>query len=51
MSVAVLPIAAEQGWSSSTRGLVLASFYWGYIITQIPGGTPFFFAILLQRIS
>ncbi|ESO02282.1 hypothetical protein HELRODRAFT_65417 [Helobdella robusta] len=25
-------------WDSQTRGLLLASFFWGYAITQLPGG-------------
>ena len=25
-------------WDSGTQGLILASFFYGYIITQIPGG-------------
>lgn len=25
-------------WDSSTQGLILASFFYGYVITQIPGG-------------
>ena len=25
-------------WDSQTQGLILASFFYGYIITQIPGG-------------
>merc|ERR1719458_2241661 len=25
-------------WDSATQGLVLASFFYGYILTQIPGG-------------
>ena len=28
----------EFDWDSDTQGLVLGAFYWGYIITQIPGG-------------
>jgi len=25
-------------WSESLQGIILSSFYWGYIITHIPGG-------------
>ena len=25
-------------WDSGTQGLILASFFYGYIVTQIPGG-------------
>lgn len=29
---------AEFKWSSETQGIVLSSFFYGYIITQLPGG-------------
>ena len=38
MSVAVIPMAAELGWSASDRGLVSSAFFWGYSATQIPAG-------------
>lgn len=38
LSVAIIPISKEQDWDPDTQGVVLSSFYWGYIITQIPGG-------------
>jgi MFS family permease len=25
-------------WSQTEQGLVLGSYFWGYIITQVPGG-------------
>ncbi|XP_053602667.1 vesicular glutamate transporter 1 isoform X1 [Plodia interpunctella] len=28
----------EFDWSSRTKGLVLSSFFYGYIVTQLPGG-------------
>uniref|UniRef100_A0A224XBP6 Putative inorganic phosphate cotransporter n=1 Tax=Panstrongylus lignarius TaxID=156445 RepID=A0A224XBP6_9HEMI len=28
----------EFQWSESTQGLILSSFFWGYVITQVPGG-------------
>lgn len=38
MSVAVIPMAEELGWSASDRGLVSSAFFWGYSATQIPAG-------------
>lgn len=38
MSVAVIPMAKELGWSATERGLVSSSFFWGYSMTQIPAG-------------
>lgn len=38
MSVAVIPMAAELGWSATERGLVSSSFFWGYSLTQLPAG-------------
>lgn len=28
----------EFEWSESLQGLILSSFYWGYVITHLPGG-------------
>lgn len=28
----------EFDWSEKTQGMILASFFWGYVITQMPGG-------------
>jgi MFS family permease len=28
----------QYKWDDPTRGVVLSSFFWGYIFTQIPGG-------------
>ncbi|KAK9124406.1 hypothetical protein Sjap_014008 [Stephania japonica] len=38
MSVAVVPLAAARGWSSSFLGVVQSSFLWGYIFSSILGG-------------
>lgn len=38
MPIAVIPMAAELRWSLVQRGLVLSSFAYGYILTQLPGG-------------
>ena len=38
MSVAVIPLAKQFGWSATDKGLVSASFFWGYALTQIPAG-------------
>ena len=38
MPIAVIPMAVEFRWSLVQRGLVLSSFAYGYILTQLPGG-------------
>ncbi|BBN14491.1 hypothetical protein MPTK1_6g12180 [Marchantia polymorpha subsp. ruderalis] len=38
MSVAIIPMAHQLGWSASTSGLVQSSFFWGYCLSQLPGG-------------
>lgn len=38
MSVAVIPMAKELGWSATARGVVQSSFFWGYTLTQVPAG-------------
>ncbi|KAK9193442.1 hypothetical protein WN944_004139 [Citrus x changshan-huyou] len=38
MSVAVVPLAAKFGWSSSFLGIVQSSFLWGYIFSSVIGG-------------
>jgi fucose permease len=30
--------AAQFNWDPETVGLIHGSFFWGYIVTQIPGG-------------
>jgi len=37
MSVAILPMEDKYKWGSSTAAIVLSSFFWGYIILQLPG--------------
>ena len=38
ISVAIIPMAAQYGWGDSEKGLVLASFFVGYLATQVIGG-------------
>jgi len=38
ISVAIIPMAEQFGWSDTQRGLVLSSFFVGYLITQVLGG-------------
>lgn len=39
ISVAIIPMAKQFGWSDTERGLVLSSFFVGYLITQVLGGS------------
>ena len=38
ISVAIIPMAETHGWSPQTQGLVLSSFFVGYLLLQIVGG-------------
>eukprot|EP00762_Andalucia_godoyi_P005771 ANDGO_07010.mRNA.1 Sodium-dependent phosphate transport protein 1 len=38
ISVVVVIMSDDYGWSSSEIGIILASFYVGYVMTQVPGG-------------
>ncbi|KAK9828655.1 hypothetical protein WJX72_001353 [[Myrmecia] bisecta] len=39
MSVAILPMAKEFGWAPGVQGIIQSSFLWGYMATQVLGGT------------
>ncbi|MCB1686036.1 MAG: ACS family MFS transporter [Pseudomonadales bacterium] len=38
ISVAIIPMAEDLGWSMSTQGTVLSSFFVGYLLLQVVGG-------------
>jgi MFS transporter, ACS family, solute carrier family 17 (sodium-dependent inorganic phosphate cotransporter), other len=38
ISVAIIAMQEQFGWSASTKGLVLSSFFLGYLLFQLPGG-------------
>jgi len=38
ISVAIIPMAEDLGWDRGTQGLVLSSFFIGYLVLQIGGG-------------
>ncbi|WJX90397.1 putative anion transporter 6, chloroplastic [Trifolium repens] len=38
LSIAIIPLSHQFGWNSSTAGLVQSSFFWGYALSQLPGG-------------
>jgi ACS family sodium-dependent inorganic phosphate cotransporter len=38
ISIAIIPLAHAKGYSDAERGLVLSSFFWGYLWFQLPGG-------------
>lgn len=38
ISIAIIPMAEQFGWSDTERGLVMSSFFAGYMVTQVLGG-------------
>ena len=38
ISIAIIPMAAENAWSASTQGVIMAAFFLGYLTLQIPAG-------------
>nr|XP_010913348.1 probable anion transporter 6, chloroplastic isoform X2 [Elaeis guineensis]XP_010913349.1 probable anion transporter 6, chloroplastic isoform X2 [Elaeis guineensis] len=38
LSIAIIPMSHQFGWNSSTAGMVQSSFFWGYALSQLPGG-------------
>ncbi len=38
ISVAIIPMASEFGWDRTLQGVILSSFFYGYLATQIAGG-------------
>jgi len=39
ISVAAIPMKEQFGWSETTKGIVLSSFFVGYLVLQIASGT------------
>lgn len=39
MSVAIIPMAQDFGWTPSVAGIVQSAFFWGYMLSQLPGGS------------
>lgn len=38
LSVAIIPMSHQFGWNASMAGLVQSCFFWGYALSQLPGG-------------
>jgi MFS family permease len=38
ISVAIIPMSEDLGWNMQTQGLVLSSFFVGYLLLQVVGG-------------
>lgn len=38
MSVAIIPMAKQFGWSATISGIVQSAFYYGYTLFQLPSG-------------
>ena len=38
ISIAIIPMTAEHGWTTTLQGAVMSAFFLGYLILQIPAG-------------
>ena len=38
ISVAIIPMARDFGWSSTTAGFIQSAFFYGFACSQLPGG-------------
>ena len=38
ISIAIIPMADDMGWQPEQQGMVLSSFFLGYLLTQVLGG-------------
>ena len=38
ISVAIIPMAKDMGWSVGTAGLLQSAFFYGFALSQLPGG-------------
>jgi len=38
ISIAIIPMAAENNWDATTQGAVMAAFFIGYLTLQVPAG-------------